>query len=123
MSENFQSEQSIEISVKTAWWIGLVYTIVMQLCLVGGTLTDPTFISFKGNEIIIIFIAISSVASLVIALLSRKTTKRFFVDSSMRSLVFEVFWSGLRVFKRTYPFEIINKFDIFTRMVPSGKYS
>ena len=95
----------------------------MPLCLVGGTLTDPTFNSFKGNEILIISVAISSVLSLVIALLCRKTTKRFSVDSSMRLLVFEVFWSGLRVFKRTYPFEIINKFGLYTRYVPKGMYS
>ncbi|QEE14453.1 hypothetical protein DSAG12_00266 [Promethearchaeum syntrophicum] len=123
MSENFESEQSVNISTQTVWWIGLVSALLMPLCLVGGTLTDPTFNSFKGNEIIIISVAFFSVGSLMIALLSRKTTKRFSVDSSMRSLVFEVFWSGLRVFKRIYPFEIINKFDIFTRMVPSGRYS
>ena len=123
MSENFRSEQSVEISIKTAWWIGLIYTLVMPLCLVGATFTDSTFYSFKGNEFIIISASISSVVSLILALLCRKTTKRFFVDSSIRSLVFEVYWSGLRVFKRTFPFEIINKFDLFTRMVPSGRYS
>ena len=95
----------------------------MPLCLVGGTLTDPTFYSFKGNEIIIISVSIFSVVSLMIALLSRKTTKRFSVDSSIRSLVFEVFWNGLRVLKRTYPFEIINKFGLYTRYVPKGMNS
>ena len=123
MSENFQSEQSVDISTKTLWWIGLIFALIMPLCLVGGTLTDPTFYSFKGNEIIVIGVALFSVVSLVIALLSRKTTKKFSVDSSMRSLEFEVFWSGLRVFKRTYPFEIINKFGLYTRYVPKGTYS
>jgi len=123
MSENFQSEQSVVISTKTAWWIGLISALIMPLCLVGGTLTDPTFYSFKGNEIIIISVSIFSVVSLMIALLSRKTTKRFSVDSSIRSLVFEVFWNGLRVLKRTYPFEIINKFGLYTRYVPTGMNS
>ena len=69
-----------------------------------GTITDPTFHSFKGNEILIISIAFISVTSLVLALLSRKTIKQFSVDSSMRSLEYEVFWSGLSVLKRIYAF-------------------
>ncbi len=123
MSENFRSEQSVEIFIKTKWWVGLIIATIMPLCLVGATFTDPTFNSFKGNELIIISVAIFSVIALTISLLCRKIIKRFSVDSSTRSLVYELFWSGLRVFKKTYPFETINKFDIILKNLKEGKYS
>ena len=123
MLENFQSKQSVEISIKTKWWVGLIIAPIMPLSLIWATFTDPAFNSFKGNELIIISVAIFSVVALTISLLCRKIIKRFSVDSSTRSLVFEVFWSGLRVFKKNYPFEIINKFDIILKNMKKGRYS
>ena len=123
MLENFQSEQSVEISIKTKWWVALIIAPIMPLCLVGATFTDPTFNSFEVYELIVISVAIFSVVALTISLLCRKIIKRFSVDTSTRSLVFEVFWSGLRVFKKNYPFEIINKFDIILKNMKKGRYS
>ena len=100
MSENFRSEQSVEISLKTQWWIGLIIAPILPLCLIGATFTDPTFNQFEGNELIIISVAIFAVVTLAISLLCRKIIKRFSMDSSTRSLVYEKFWSGLRVSKR-----------------------
>ena len=46
--------------------------------------------------------------------------KRFSVDSSTRTLVYEELWSGFRMAKRTYPFDNINKFDLQHKRVWKG---
>ena len=123
MSENYGSNQSVEFQIKLEWWLILIMAFIMPLCLVGATFTDPTFNKFEGNELIIISVGIFSIVTLMIGLLCRKIIKRFSVDSSMRSLVFEVFWSGLRVKKNSFPFDSINKFDLTLRNLKKGKYS
>jgi len=123
MSENFRSEQSVEISIKTKWWIGLIVTPIMPICLFMALITDAPYKDEQELILIISFVTIFTVVALMISLLCRKIIKRFSVDSSTRSLVFEVFCGGIRVFKKIYSFEIIDKFDIILKNMKEGKHS
>jgi len=123
LSENFHSGQSVEISIKTQWWLGLIILPIMPFCLIMAYITDPDFKELEAFVLIITIFAIFEIAVLVISLLGRKITKRFSVDSSARSLVFKKYWSGLRILKKIYPFETIDKFDLIFRNVAKGQYS
>ncbi|QEE14452.1 hypothetical protein DSAG12_00265 [Promethearchaeum syntrophicum] len=123
MLENSRSEQSVELSVKTLWWAGLIILPIMPLCLIMGFITDPNFKEFEGFVLIITIVAIFEVLVLVLVFLRRDVVKRFTADVSTRSLVFNEYWRGLRVVKRSYPFETINKFDLIFKNVPKGRYS
>jgi hypothetical protein len=95
----------------------------MPIVIFLATFTDPNFNETKGLVLIITLVAIFSGTILVISLLSRKIIRRFSVDHSTRSLIYEVFWGGIRVVKRSFPFDTINKFDLVNRNVPKGRYS
>jgi len=123
LDENFQSGQSVEISIKTQWWLGLIILPIMPFCLIMAYIKDPDFKELEAFVLIITIFAIFEIAVLVISLLGRKITKRFSVDSSTRSLVFEKYWSGLRMLKKIYPFETIDKFDLILRNMAKGEYS
>ncbi|MHA1474029.1 MAG: hypothetical protein ACTSRX_00445 [Promethearchaeota archaeon] len=123
MSENFRTGQSVEIPIIIRWWLGLIITPIMPIFLVIASFTTPNFKEIEGMMLIIIITAIYTVANLTLSLLLRKVIKRFSVDSATRSLVFELFWSGLRIYKRTYPFEIINKFDLVYRNMKKSRYA
>ena len=123
MVGNFRSEQSVEFSIKTLWWAGLIIFPIMPFCLIMAYLTDPSFKDFEGFVLIITIVAIFEVLIIVFVFLGRKVVKRFTVDPSTRSLVFDEFWGGLRVVKRIFPFETINKFDLVLKNVPKGRHS
>ena len=123
MSENIRSEQSVEIPIITRWWMELIVAAIMPICLIIAFITSPDSLKFEGIMLLIIIFAIFEVVMMVISLLRRKVIKRFTVDSSTRSLVFEVFWSSLRIYKRAYPFEIINKFDLLYRNMKKSRYA
>ena len=120
MSENFPSEKSVELSFKLQWWGRLILASILPICLLLLTFTGSTLNQFGVDELILISVAILTVVALSIILLCRKIIKRFSIDSSRRSLVFEVFLSGIRVFKRSYPFETINKFDLILKNMRRG---
>ena len=84
---------------------------------------DPSFNELEYRGLIISIISIFAFVTIVITLLGRKITKRFSVDSYTRSLVFKKYWSGLRILKKIYPFETIDKFDLIFRNVAKGQYS
>ena len=120
MSENFRSEQPVELSFKMQWGGRLMLASILPICFLLLTYTDSNFNQFGIDEIILISVAIFTVVALSILLLCRKIIKRFSIDSSRQSLVFEVFLSGIRVIKRSYPFETINKFDLIIRNMRRG---
>ena len=123
MSENYRSEQSVELSIKTLWWAGLIIIPIMPFCLIMAYLTDPNFKDFEGFVLIISIVAIFEVLVILLSFLRRNVVKRFTVDSSTRSLVFSEYWRGLRVVKRIFPFDTINKFDLILKNVPKGQHS
>lgn len=123
MSENFRSENSVEFPILVKWWYGLIFAPIFPLCIIGASITDPNFNETEGIVLIITIIVISSVLITVLSFLSRNIIRRISVDLSTRSLVFEEFWSGLRVSKRTYPFETIDKFDLILRNMRRSRYS
>lgn len=122
MVENYRSEQKVEFSILKRWWVELIVAAIFPICLSIGYFTTPDF-KFEGIMLIFTFFAIIEVLVMVVSLLRRKVTKRFTVDSSTRSLVFEEFWSILRISKKTFPFDIINKFDLVFRNMRKGRYS
>ena len=123
MSDNFRTEQSVDLSIKTLWWAGLIIFPIMPFCLIMAYFTDPNFKDFEGFILIISIVAIFEVFVLVLVFLRGDVVKRFTVDSSTRSLVFGEYWRGFRVVKRSFPFDTINKFDLILKNVPKGRYS
>jgi len=123
MSENFRAEQSIEFPILVRWWYGLIFAPIFPLCIIGASITDPNFNETEGIVLIITIIVISSVLITVLSFLLRNIIRRISVDLSTRSLVFEEFWSGFRVSKRTYPFETIDKFDLIFRNMRRSRRS
>ncbi|MHA1901407.1 MAG: hypothetical protein ACTSW5_10975 [Promethearchaeota archaeon] len=123
MVEKIRSEQSVDLSIKTLWWAGLIILPIMPFCLIMAYFTDPNFKDFEGFVLIITIVAIFEVLVLALVFLRRNVVKRFTVDSSTRSLVFSEYWRGLRVVKRIFPFDTINKFDLILKNVPKGRHS
>lgn len=116
-------EKSIEMFIKTRWWIFTILFAVMPITFIIIAIKDPTFEFLEGNELFFIVITIISLVALVISLFFQKIIERFSVDSSTQFLLVEVFCSGLRVFKKTYPFNTIDKFDIILINLRKSKLS
>ncbi|MHA1744347.1 MAG: hypothetical protein ACTSWW_00015 [Promethearchaeota archaeon] len=121
---NFQYNQSVvEIAISTQWYVGLIVTGIPLIFMLIMIFINPTIKDDEGFSLFIGFITISGSVILSISLLRRKIIKRFSVDSSVRSLIVEELWSGLRISRKIYPFETIKRFEVVFRLMNQGSYS
>ncbi len=124
MVENYRTTQSgVEFKIKNPWWAGLIFIAVLPVFVLKVCYDHPSFVDTDGFIVMITIFAIVALIMLVISLLLRNVIRRVSVDSSTRSLMIEILWSGLRVSKRVFTFETIKRFEVQLRMVKSGRYS
>jgi hypothetical protein len=124
MVENYRSTQSgVEFKVNNPWWAGLFFIGTLPVLALKVVSDNPSFLNTDGFILMVVILAIIGFIVLVLSLLLRKVIRRISVDASTRSLMIEILWSGLRVSKRVFAFETINRFEVQLRMVKSGRYS
>ncbi|MCK5343345.1 MAG: hypothetical protein KAR20_08065 [Candidatus Heimdallarchaeota archaeon] len=124
MSDNNRSTNpTVEIPVVTQWYVGPIVTGLMLILIILIYIFNPTFKAFEGFVPFIIIFAIFEVVTLGISLLRKNITIRISVNSPSQSLVFEEFWSQLRMSKKIYPYETIKRFEIVYRIMNKGRYS
>ena len=120
--DRIRSEQSVEITTEPRWWFGLLFAAIMLFSLIMAIITDPTFIELSIGVVVLIGFIVFIVVDLTITFLCRKIVKRFSVDMTSRSLIYETFGGSVRVFKKVFPFETIDKFEIIYRNIRKSKY-
>ncbi|MHA1746090.1 MAG: hypothetical protein ACTSWW_08815, partial [Promethearchaeota archaeon] len=114
---------AVEFQIETQWWLGLIIAPVMPIILIIIYLTDPAFKALEIFWWIFIPFAFVGIVMIMIGLFTRKVLKRFSVDTSTQSLMFEIFWGKFRVVKKVYPYGSISKFEVVLRMIPKGENS
>lgn len=120
---NRSTQSVIELKINEPWWSLLLFIIILPVIPLGLIDDDPSFLDSERFVVLVVILAIVGIIFLMLSLLLRKVIRRISVDISTRSLIIETLWSGIRVSKRVFPFEIINRFEVQLRMVQSGRYS
>ena len=75
--ENFRTPTGVEIPINIQWWLVLIMGLIMPICLIGASITDPAFREFEGMVLIITITAITSGLLVVVSFLLRRIIKRF----------------------------------------------
>ncbi|MHA1744348.1 MAG: hypothetical protein ACTSWW_00020 [Promethearchaeota archaeon] len=124
MVENYRATQSaVEFRSKEPWWVLVFFIGVLPIFPLMIIEYDPSFLGTNGFILMVVILSIIGFIILVLCIKLRKVSKRVSVDASTRSLMIEILWSGLRVSKRVFALEAINRFEVQLRMVRSGRHS
>lgn len=111
------SSPKIDIPILTQWWAGPIVTGIMAILLATLYFVNPSFKEMEGIEFFIIVFVVLEVLGCGIPLLRKNVVLRVSVVEHSSQLMLEVFWSHLRVSKRRYPFENLQKFEVVNKMM------
>lgn len=118
LNNNYRSTQSsVDIPILTQWWAGPIVTGIMAIIILALYFINPTFKEMEGFDLFIIIFVILEVIGCGIPLLRKNVILRVSVIDQSSQLMLEVFWSNLRVSKRIYPIEKLQKFEIVKKMM------
>ena len=111
----YSSEEDIPIiklPLKTYWYLILLLSLISMIMLV----FPPFFLRYvfwfeilMGSLVTITFI---------IGLISKNVELIFKIDNAKNILIYEKFWSKLRINRRSFKFQDIKRFNVFTRNIP-----
>jgi len=102
----------IKIHLKTYWYVILLLSLLPMIMLV----FPPFFLQhefwfdiFMGSLVTITFI---------IGLLCKNVELIFKIDNADKILIYERFWSKLRIYRRSFKLQDIKRFNVFIRNIP-----
>jgi len=99
----------IKIHLKTHWYVILLLSLVPMILLVFPPLLELWFYIFMGSLGAITFI---------VGMLIKNVELIFKIDNADNILIYERFWSKLRINRRSFKLNDIKKFNVFTRNIP-----
>ena len=114
----------IKIHLKTYWYVILLLSLLPMIMLV--------FPPFLRHEFwYYIFLGSMGTITFIIGLLCKNIELIFKIDNADNILIYERFWSKLRIYRRSFKLQDIKRFNVFTRNIPhtqgidffSGEYN
>ncbi|KKL09483.1 hypothetical protein LCGC14_2565400, partial [marine sediment metagenome] len=103
----------IKIHLKTYWYLILLLSLVPMSMLV-----FPPFF-FRDHELWFdIFMGSLVTIAIIIGLLCKNVELIFKIDNADNILIYERFWSKLRINRRSFKLQDIKRFNVFTRNIP-----
>ncbi len=102
----------IKIHLKTYWYIALLFSLLPMILLV----FPPFFLRLEFWY----YIIVGSLVTLpfIVGLLSKNVELIFKIDNANNILIYERFWSKLRISRRSYKLQDIKRFNVFIRNIP-----
>ncbi|GAI60112.1 unnamed protein product [marine sediment metagenome] len=102
----------IKIHLKTYWYVILLLSLLPMIMLV-----FPLF--FLRHEFWYYIIVGSLVTiTFILGLLCKNIELIFKIDNADNILIYERFWSKLRIYRRSFKLQDIKRFNVFTRNIP-----
>jgi hypothetical protein len=102
----------IKIHLKTYWYVVLLLSLLPMI-----TLVFPPF--FLRHEFWYYIIVGSLVTiTFILGLLCKNVELIFKIDNTDNILIYERFWSKLRIYRRSYKLQDIKRFNVFIRNIP-----
>ena len=102
----------IKIHLKTYWYLILLFSLTSMIIWVFPRYFlrhEFWFDIFMGSLVTITFI---------IGLLCKSVELIFKIDNADNILIYERFWSKLRINRRSFKLQDIKRFNVFTRIIP-----
>lgn len=102
----------IKIHLKTYWYVILLLSLLPMI-----TLVFPPF--FLRHEFWYYIIVGSLVTiTFILGLLCKNVELIFKIDNTDNILIYERFWSKLRIYRRSFKLQDIKRFNVFIRNIP-----
>ncbi len=102
----------IKIHLKTHWYLVLLLSLIPMILLV----FPPFFLRYELWYYI--FMGTLGTISFVIGLLCKNIELIFKIDNANNILIYERFWTNLRINQRSFKLHDIKRFNVFTRNIP-----
>jgi len=102
----------IKIHLKTYWYVVLLLSLLPMI-----TLVFPPF--FLRHEFwYYIFVGSLVTITFILGLLCKNVELIFKIDNTDNILIYERFWSKLRIYRRSFKLQDIKRFNVFIRNIP-----
>ncbi len=102
----------IKIQLKTHWYLILLLSLAPMIMLV----FPPFFLRYELWYFI--FMGTLGTITFIIGLLIKNVELIFKIDAAYNILIYEKFWSKLRINRRSFKLQDIKRFNVFTRNIP-----
>lgn len=102
----------IKIHLKTYWYVILLLSLLPMIMLV----FPPFFLRHEFWYYIIVGSLVT--ITFILGLLCKNIELIFKIDNADNILIYERFWSKLRIYRRSFKLQDIKRFNVFTRNIP-----
>ena len=102
----------IKIHLKTYWYVILLLSLLPMIMLV----FPPFFLRHEFWYYIIVGSLVT--ITFILGLLCKNVELIFKIDNADNILIYERFWSKLRIYRRSFKLQDIKRFNVFIRNIP-----
>ena len=102
----------IKIHLKTYWYVILLLSLLPMIMLV----FPPFFLRHEFWYYIIVGSLVT--ITFILGLLCKNVELIFKIDNTDNILIYERFWSKLRIYRRSFKLQDIKRFNVFIRNIP-----
>jgi len=102
----------IKIHLKTYWYVILLLSLLPMIMLV----FPPFFLRHEFWYYIIVGSLVT--ITFILGLLCKNIELIFKIDNADNILIYERFWSKLRIYRRSFKLQDIKRFNVFIRNIP-----